>query len=614
MKRWLALWSLMMGLVALTWTGSAGAQERCPSSISGTLDALSPTQQGRLQGGGGGASACGANKPVPQLLAPQQSYAYKATTFRNRSQTAQCVTVAVTSTSGGGIQSAAYLGTYTPANPTLNYLGDGGGNATLSTITYGVTVPALSNFVVVVSSVTGNAASGFDLNVTGCGAVVVTGIDPNAGSAAGGTNATVRGSGFLAGATVTIGGALASNITVVDEGTIGLTTPAGVEGPADVVVTNQDATTSTLAGGFLYTSASATTLSLTSSKNPSVFGQAVTFTAKASAGAGVPAGSVSFFDGAAKIGDANLVVGTATFTTTSLATGTHSIVATYGGGGGLGAAISAAVTQQVVRADTTTTLGSSKNPSGSGESVTLTAQVTAVAPGGGVPSGDVTFSDGGTPLVTVTLDNTGKASFSTSGLIIGNHELVATFLGGPTHAASVSAKLTQSVGLPSTATALVSSKNPSFIGDEVTFTATVTAIAGGGVPTGTVTFYDGSKVLASRPLDAGGRATFSIGTLTEGGHAMNAIYEGSPSFATSNSSIIGQNVLRDSSVSSSSSSSSGGAADAGASAAPGDGAYSAEGGGCDCREAPARASDLSVVGLAFAAFLAVTRRGRRARR
>ncbi len=72
----------------------------------------------------------------------------------------------------------------------------------------------------------------------------------------------------------------------------------------------------------------ATTTSLTSSLNPSVFGKAVTFTATTS-GSG-PTGTVQFFDGATNIGSASLSGGMATLTITALAVGTHPISAVYG--------------------------------------------------------------------------------------------------------------------------------------------------------------------------------------------------------------------------------------------------------------------------------------------
>src|SRR5207253_7627393 len=96
-----------------------------------------------------------------------------------------------------------------------------------------------------------------------------------------------------------------------------------------------------------------TTTSLPSSVNPSVFGQSVTFTATVavvSPGAGSPAGTVNFLDGATVIGSGTLFASApfvATFTTSSLAVGAHSITASYAGNANFNTSTSAVLTQQV---------------------------------------------------------------------------------------------------------------------------------------------------------------------------------------------------------------------------------------------------------------------------
>jgi len=72
---------------------------------------------------------------------------------------------------------------------------------------------------------------------------------------------------------------------------------------------------------------------LSSSANPSVFGQSVTFTATVSAAwdlAPTPTGAVTFSDGATSLGTSALASGQATFTTSSLSIGSHSITGQYG--------------------------------------------------------------------------------------------------------------------------------------------------------------------------------------------------------------------------------------------------------------------------------------------
>ncbi|HJT00248.1 MAG TPA: IPT/TIG domain-containing protein [Terriglobales bacterium] len=86
----------------------------------------------------------------------------------------------------------------------------------------------------------------------------VTGISPTSGSSNGGTALTITGTGFLAGATVSLGGTAATGITVVSSTKITATAPAHAAGAVNVVVTNTDGQSGTLAGGYTYTSASST--------------------------------------------------------------------------------------------------------------------------------------------------------------------------------------------------------------------------------------------------------------------------------------------------------------------------------------------------------------------
>ncbi len=87
-----------------------------------------------------------------------------------------------------------------------------------------------------------------------------------------------------------------------------------------------------------------------------------------------------------------------------------------------------------------------------------------------------------------------------------------------------------------TATALTSSPNPTTYGTSVTFRATVTST--GGVPVGTVTFTEGSTVLASNvALNADGQAAFSTTTLAAGSHAVTATFTGITGWNGSNGNV-----------------------------------------------------------------------------
>ena len=84
-------------------------------------------------------------------------------------------------------------------------------------------------------------------------APTATSVAPTSGTTAGGTAAVLTGTNFVTGATVTVGGTAATGVTVASATSIDFTTPAHAAGAVDVVVTNPDAQSATLAGGFTYT-------------------------------------------------------------------------------------------------------------------------------------------------------------------------------------------------------------------------------------------------------------------------------------------------------------------------------------------------------------------------
>lgn len=80
----------------------------------------------------------------------------------------------------------------------------------------------------------------------------VTSVSPNAGTESGGTAIQVNGTGFVSGATVYVGGVVATGISFVSPTRIDCNTPAGTIGAANVRVVNPDLQEDTLVGGFTY--------------------------------------------------------------------------------------------------------------------------------------------------------------------------------------------------------------------------------------------------------------------------------------------------------------------------------------------------------------------------
>jgi hypothetical protein len=83
-------------------------------------------------------------------------------------------------------------------------------------------------------------------------------------------------------------------------------------------------------GGTCTGSISSTKLASSSINNTSVQGELVTFKATVS-GTGTPTGTITFKDGAVTLGTVNLVGGIASYSTSALTVGSHSIIASYSG-------------------------------------------------------------------------------------------------------------------------------------------------------------------------------------------------------------------------------------------------------------------------------------------
>jgi CSLREA domain-containing protein len=224
-------------------------------------------------------------------------------------------------------------------------------------------------------------------------------------------------------------------------GTLTYTSANNAVGSATITIVLQDngggTDTSAPQTVVINVAAGNTSTALISSANPAVFGDSVTFTATVTANSpssGTPLGTVDFKDGATTIGSGTLdASGVATFATSSLAVGSHSITAEYVTSANFLTSTSTPITQ-VVRANPTVSVSSSQNPSNSGANVTFTATVTPPAGVSTTPTGTVQFKDGGADIgspvsCAAAPGNTCTAQVSTSSLTAGTHVITADYFG-----------------------------------------------------------------------------------------------------------------------------------------------------------------------------------------
>ncbi|MFZ0251960.1 MAG: Ig-like domain repeat protein [Acidimicrobiales bacterium] len=257
-----------------------------------------------------------------------------------------------------------------------------------------------------------------------------------------------------------------------------------------------------------------TTTAVTSDPPSPVAGQSITLTATVAAkapGAGVPTGTVTFSGAGGPLCSGGLVEGsadTASCSTTFTGGSSGTITGTYGGDADFNGS-SGSVNLSVGKGASATTVTSSADPGVTGQSLTFTATVGAVAPATGTPAGTVTFAfsdpvptkgpghlatpscgNGGSAADTVTLSG-GSAVCTIGGLLVEQSPLTVTasYSGSTGFDSSASSTFTETVGkAPSTVT-ITPKLNPTVTAKTASFSAIVAAAApGAGDPTGTATW------------------------------------------------------------------------------------------------------------------------------
>jgi hypothetical protein len=267
---------------------------------------------------------------------------------------------------------------------------------------------------------------------------------------------------------------------------------------------------------------------LTSSLNPSVYGQNVTFTATLSGASGVPTGTVSFYDGTNTLCQAVQLNGnSAACSTATLSIGSHTIKAVYSGSSTYQSA-TASLVQVVI--SIASALTCSPNPASYGATVTCTDTITSSGP---TPAGPVVFKDGSTALGTVSLvGNT--ATFSTSTLSVGAHPIVAVFAGSSNSPPSISNTVIEII-VPVFSLSITPGSRTVYTGVSASYTVSVIAGTEGG-------FTLNVALSCSNPLSAGS-CTITPATLGAGGIAQLVVQTSAPMKASTSDRLTPRKAL-----------------------------------------------------------------------
>lgn len=301
-----------------------------------------------------------------------------------------------------------------------------------------------------------------------------------------------------------------------------------------------------------------TTTTVTSSANPSSFGQALNFTATVATvfpSSVIPTGSVQFrVDGGVPSAPVPLdASGQATFSpATGLGVGNHSIGVVYLPTGVFFTSSGSLPNGQTVNpAPTASTVATDDSPSVYGQTVTFTATVVAPLPSGGTPTGVVDFLIDGVAVATQIPLTAGQAQYQISSLPVAGspHNVSVNYSNVDGNFQSGSGTLSggQTVTRADTVTRVDSSQSPSEFGQAVTFTATVTTLTPGAVTaTGPLTFVvDG--IAQSPPVNlTNGQASWTTSGLSVVGspHTITAQFGGSDNLNPSLDTLASGQVVR----------------------------------------------------------------------
>jgi hypothetical protein len=274
-------------------------------------------------------------------------------------------------------------------------------------------------------------------------------------------------------------------------------------------------------------------VTLTSSVNPTKYGQSVTFTAQASevgTAAKLLTGTTSFYDGATLLSTKTVASGKAVLATVALHAGPHDLTAVYNRPLPFASVTSNLLTQNVDQATTTVTVSSNAPAAVFAQSVVLKAAVKPVAPAAGlVKTGTVDFFDGGV-LIGTAIVKSGVASLpATKTLTLGDHFITVTYSGSADDIGSTTVSpFTQNVAQASTAITMVGTTASLATGQSFVISARVTAVAPstGPVTVGSVDFFDGPTFIGSVAVKNGVASLPATRALALGDHVFTATFNG----------------------------------------------------------------------------------------
>ena len=266
-------------------------------------------------------------------------------------------------------------------------------------------------------------------------------------------------------------------------------------------------------------------------------GQSTTFSSNVTSGTGgaTPTGTVSFVTSTGQtLGTVTLVAGSGSYTSNTLAGGSYTVDAQYSGDGTYAPATSP-TGQLYVQPEPSqlSAVVSTGNVVGGTYSVAVTD---AAASGVGTPTGNITLMLSGTgtnytQALTPLGTNSATTTFTVPATTVGTLTLSYNCSGDLSFSCYNAKTTTVTVAKATPGISFSFTPNPVTSGVVATLTATLTAVGTAPIPTGTVTFYDGTTVLNAGTL-ANGTTTVQGTVPSTSTHTLSAVYNGDPNYNT----------------------------------------------------------------------------------
>lgn len=350
------------------------------------------------------------------------------------------------------------------------------------------------------------------------------------------SGASVAFSSPASGASAVLAG---SPATTAADGTASVTATANGTASGTAYTVSASVTGAGAAASFLLTNLQhSTSISLTTAPAVPVYGQPLTVTAAiapSSVAGSSPTGTVTFSDHLNPLTPSPVVNAAATLTLNTPPAGSHSFTATYSGDSNFLTSTTTSASAVTVGKASSTLSGPAPLNLTYGTAGSIAISIAGQYSGAGIatPSGSISYSLGNGVNGTAPISSGSATIPVPATLAAGAYTVTVNYSGDGNYAAANQITVDLSVAQAATTTTLTASSGSVTPLQSVKLTAQV-ASATTGTPTGTVSFYDGTTLLATVTL-SGGTASYST-TLAPGvTHSLSATYNGSIDFLSSTS-------------------------------------------------------------------------------